>query len=104
MQSARLTYRVRDGLRLSAIGDVSSKSYLLEDRGGEIGKGRLRNREARVGVGVDWKFLEHWRLRARTGVMIWEQYKVYDEDNDEFDAKSSDDPAWFGRLRVEYRF
>ena len=100
----KLTGRINEAFRLSVFGGIASKRYRLEDREGEIGKGSIRDRRKLVGLRGDWRMNSRWRVRTELGSVLDQEFKVEDSDGEEFDTSRSNGPAFFGSLRVEYRF
>ncbi len=85
-------------------GRRSSDIYRLEDRGGRVGKGRLRDRRVPIVFGVRWKITKRWRVRGSVGAVVHQKYVVRDHKGDFFDAEGSTGPAFTGRAYLEYRF
>ena len=100
----KLAYRPSKPLSLFVQGEWRQQSFRLENRGGTIGKGVLRNRTAPVVAGVTWKLAKHWRVRGWAGAEVYQKYTVLNDDRSTLDAATSDGPAFTGRLQVEYRF
>jgi hypothetical protein len=100
----RLSCKITDAYRLSVFGGIKSKRYRLEDRGGAVGKGSIRDRRKRVGLRGDWRVNSRWRVRTELGSILEQEFKIEDSDGDTFDKTHTDSPAFFGSLRFEYRF
>ena len=100
----RLTGKVNDAFRLSVFGGIGGKLYRLEDRGGAVGKGTIRDRRKFVGLRGDWRVNPRWRVRTELGSILEQEFKIEDSDGDTFDKTHTDSPAFFGSLRFEYRF
>jgi opacity protein-like surface antigen len=100
----RVTARINEALRLSVTGGVEGKRYRLEDRGGAIGKGTIRDRRAIVGFRGDWRMNSRWRIRTELGSVIDQELKIEDSDGDNVDESHSDGLAFYGSLSIEYRF
>lgn len=100
----RVTWRFSKALGLYLEGEWRQRSYRLEDRGGEIGRGVLQDRSLPVILGVRWRIARHWRVCAHAGANAYQRYRVRDDDGDEVDRATSRGPAFTGRLDLEYRF
>jgi hypothetical protein len=100
----RVTAKISEPFRLSVFGGIAGKRYRLEDRGGAIGKGTIRDRRAIAGLRADWRMNPHWRIRTELGSVIDQELKTEDSDGGDIDESHSKDPAFYGSLRVEYRF
>jgi hypothetical protein len=101
---AELESKITEAFLLSAFGGIEGKRYRLEDRGGTIGKGTVRDRRKLVGLRGDWRMNSRWRVRTELGSILDQELKVEDSDGDTFDKAHSDGLAFYGSLRVEYRF
>jgi hypothetical protein len=107
LNGGRLSAQISDTLRASVFGYVQGNRYRLADRNdgfGGVGRGSLREQYAPVGVALRWKPDERWRLNLSLGSVVYQQLKVYDEDADSFGKSTLDKPAFYGALRVVYRF
>lgn len=100
----RASYRFSKELGAYLEGEWRQRSYRLEDREGEIGKGVLQNRSLPVILGVRWRVARDWRLRAHVGANAYQRWRVRDEDREEIDRATSRGPAFLARLDVEFRF
>ena len=103
----RATARVSKSLRTFVFGGVQSTRYLLDDRKdgpGGVGEGWIRDRRFPLGVGVEWRISDTFRLHFDAGAMLEQELRVIDEDDDKFDEESLSSPAPFGSIRLEARF
>jgi hypothetical protein len=102
----RGTAKFNDTLRGFLFAGLASDRYRLSDRDdgpAGVGKGSLRDRRARVGVGLRWELTEKIRLRFETGALVWQEYRVKDEDGDTFDKATLDGAAPFVSLYIQLR-
>jgi hypothetical protein len=99
-----LECKITEAFQLSAFGGVEGKRYRLENRGGAIGKGTVRDRRQLVGLRGDWRMNSRWRVRTELGSILDQELKVEDSDGKTFDKSHSDGLAFYGSLRFEYRF
>ncbi len=100
----KLGYRPSKSLSLFVQGEWRQQSFRLENRGGEIGKGILRNRTAPVVAGATWKITKHWRVRGWAGAQVYQKYTLLDKDRKKVDAVKANGAAFTGRLELEFRF
>ncbi len=100
----KLAVRVHPKVTLFLSGRRSSNSYKLEDRGGRVGKGKLRDRRIPILFGARWKITKRWRVRGSVGAIVDQKYVVRDHNGNLFDEEGSTGPAFTGRLYLEYRF
>lgn len=100
----KVAFRAHKSLTLFLSGRRASSRYRLEDRGGTVGKARLRDRRVPILVGATWKITKRWRLRGTVGAIAYQKYVVKDRDGDTVDKAVSTGPAFTGRAHVEYRF
>lgn len=100
----RLTARATNQLALYLSARRSSQSWDLENRGGTIGKARLRDRRVPVVLGARWKPSKHWVVRGFVGALAYQKYTVTNEDGDTIDRERSNGPAFTFQTRIEYRF
>ena len=98
----------RKDLTLFAVGGLRDQSWRLENRGGQVGRGVLRHRKIPLIAGVQWRPSKHWRLRAEAGALLYQKYRVRDDDGNNPGGKNRDDstnePAFTGRIKLQYRF
>jgi hypothetical protein len=107
LNGGRISAQLCDTVTASLFGYLDGSRYRLADRNdgvGGVGRGSLRERYAPVGVGLRWKPEKRWRVNLSLGSIVYQQLKVYDNDDDSFDSASLDGPAFYGALRVTYRF
>jgi len=84
---------------------LRGRRWRLDDRkDGIVGKGSLRDRKVPVGVGLEWKFCDGWRLRSELAVVVYRQLKITDDDDDKVDTQTASAPGVFGSLQLQYRF
>lgn len=100
----RLTARVSEAFRVFAFGDFDSDRYRLKDRGPGVGKGSFRHRRVPAGIGFEWRPRPWLRLGGDAGAIAWQQFRVYDDDDERIDTVSSDGPAAFVSLRARFKF
>ena len=100
----RLSAKICEPFRLAVFGGIEGKRYRLEDRDGAIGKGTFRDRRAIVGLRGDWRMNPRWRIRTELGSVIDQELKIEDSDGSDIDESHSKGLAFYGSLRVEYRF
>jgi hypothetical protein len=100
----RVTAKVTNKLALYLSGRRSSQSWDLENRGGSVGKARLRDRKVPILLGARWKLTKHWRLRGFVGAIAYQKYSVRDDDGDTIDREKANGPAFTFQARVDYRF
>ena len=94
-----------DDLTTFAYATMRGRRWRLDDRNdGIVDKGSLRDRKVPIGVGVEWKFGDGWRLRTDLAIIAYRQLKVTDDDNDKVDTETSNAPGVMGILQLEYRF
>jgi hypothetical protein len=101
---ARIAYRPIQELTLFIRGALESDSYRLERREGRVGRGVLSDRKAPLMVGWSWKITPHWRFRGALGAVLYQRWRVSENDGSTVDSETSRSPAFTGRLQVEYRF
>jgi hypothetical protein len=101
----RLRSKWNRSITTYAYGRFKGRRWRLDDReDGIVDKGSLRDRQAPIGVGVQWKFLKYWRLRGDFGLIVYRQLKVTNEDDDTVDTRASRAPGVFGGLTLRWRF
>ncbi len=100
----RLEAKMSDALRAFAFGSLNSDRYRLEDRGPGVGEGSFQHRRAPVGLGLEWRPRKWLRLGGDAGAIVWQQFRVYDDDNRRVDSVSSDGPAAFFSLNIRLKF
>jgi hypothetical protein len=100
----QVSARLNPAVTLYLRGGLRSDSFRLENRGGDVNRGILRDRSLPIQVGGRWKITERWRLRAFTGAVFYRKLTVYDNDGKTFDSASSRSPAFTGYFALEYRF
>jgi hypothetical protein len=103
-REGQLNAKITEAFRLSAFGGIKGKSYRLEDRGGAIGKGIVRDQRKFVGLRGEWRITPRWRVRTDLGSILDQELKIEDDDGGSVDETHSDGLAFFSSLRVEYRF
>ncbi len=90
-------------LELQLRGGYESDRYRLDDGPPPFTDQTVRQREAPVLVALRWSPTPHWRLTAGAGSVVYQQWKV-EEDDDGVSSKVTADPSALLWLRVEYRF
>lgn len=113
-----LAARVNPDLTLYLRGGLEGGNYRLDDRGGEINRGILRDTSLPVRIGCRWKLSKHWRIQAFTGAVFMQKYVLTDNNGnrkyavspdpmdpkEKFDSATSRKPAFTGNVTIEYRF
>ncbi len=88
-----------------AYGSMQSERWRLADRNdGFVDQGSLRDRRLPIGLGVEWKFCDGWRLRTDLAIVVYRQLKVTDDGDHKFDTETASAPGVFGSLQLQYRF
>jgi len=100
----RLTTRASEAFRVFAFGDFDGDRYRLKDRGPGVGKGSFRHRRVPVGIGFEWRPQPWLRIGGDAGAIAWQQFRVYDDDDERIDTVSSDGPAAFFSWRARFKF
>jgi hypothetical protein len=90
-------------LELQLRGSYQSDRYRLQDGGTPATDLTLRQREAPVLVALRWSPTRRWRLTAGAGSVVYQQWRV-EEDDDGPSNSVSAGPAALAWLRVEHRF
>ena len=96
--------RVSRDLTLYLISGFPSESYRLGDRGDDVDRGVLIERNVPVRIGARLRISKRWRLRAFAGAVFYQRYTVEDSDGNFHDSASTSNPAFSGTLGLEYRF
>lgn len=97
-----LQSEVSETLELLLSGRLESRRFRIEDRGGAIGAGTLRDRQLPVGFGVRWLAHPRVKLGADVGAVVYHELQVQDDDGDELDRVTADPAPFFG-LRVDFK-
>lgn len=100
----RLTAKTSEAFRVFAFAAFNSDRYRLKDRGTGVGKGSLRHRRVPVGLGFEWRSKPWLRVGGDVGAIAWQQFRVYDDDDDRVDTVSSDGPAALFSLSARLKF
>jgi len=98
-----LGYELTPELELQLRGGYESDRYRLHDAEGPVENLTLRQREAPVLLALRWSPTRHWRLTGGAGSVVYQQWRV-EEDDDGVSNKVTADPSALLWLRVEYRF
>jgi len=101
----RLRSRWTDSISTYLYGRFKGRRWRLDDReDGLVNRGSLRDRRVPIGIGVQWKFLEGWRLRTDLGLVAYRVIKVTNEDDDSVSTETANGPGVFGSFMLQRRF
>jgi len=101
----RLKSKWTDSVSTFVSAKYKGRRWRLDERDdGIVNRGSLRDRRVPIGVGVQWKFLKGWRLRADLGLVAYRLFKVTNEENDSVDTVTADAPGVFGSFLLQRRF
>jgi hypothetical protein len=91
----RLQRRVGERFTLFTRARLETSSYLLDERGAEIGDAYLRIRQVPVGLGLEWRPTKHLRVTTLGGVMAVHQLEVKDSHGQLVDRDSAKPSPYF---------
>lgn len=102
---AKLRSTWSDSITTDIYARYTGRRWRLEDRDdGVVNHGSMRDRSIPIGVGLQWEFLQGWRLRGDFGVVAYRQLKTTDEHGDTVDTRTSNAPGVFAGVLVQRRF
>jgi hypothetical protein len=91
------------GFELQLRGSYESDTYRLDERGPLLGNPTLRQREVPLLVALKWAPTERWRLAVGAGSVVYQQWRLEDED-EAMRGTVDAGPSALGWLRIEHRF
>jgi hypothetical protein len=103
-QGLGLQLERRLGERFTVFGRArwEGSTFRLDDRGGNIGRPRLKIRQLPVGVGLWWNIGRSLRVTTLGGVMAIHRLRVEDDDGHEIDTDTANPSPYF-LVRIDFR-
>jgi len=99
---ALLEYKFSDAFKVFLRGQMTTRSYRLDNRLGPVGRGTVRDRQIPVGLGFRWVVHRNFRIGVSAGVMAQHKIKVRDRHRNTIGSISAD-PAPYLELQIDLR-
>jgi hypothetical protein len=106
-RNGRLEFDATERVRIDLFGGEEGGRYRLEDRRdgpNGVGEGSVRLKQTDVGLATRIEIWPRLRVLLEAGVVLTQKLEIRDEDGDSFDERETRDPAFRGRIALNWRF